>query len=267
MQLLKFKRREFSLSHPYQYIFVWWLLCVLTMLAFYNHADAKAVVQDNTNLCASAIMQAKTDSPKDILMGVALTETGRKKNGQFQPWPWSINAEGKGWWFETMGEAIEQVKALQASGIKSIDVGCMQINLRWHKDAFTSLEEAFNPFKNVQYAADNMAKNYSETKNWLLAAGRHHSFREDHAKKYREKVIANLEATATDLMKGKYINLDPSLKDRFTGKNRDKSLSSGPFIAFNEAPKGGLLRTSKGPLIQLGQERGLNLFSRVEQGG
>ena len=44
------------------------------------------------------------------------------------PWPWTINVGGVGKFFETKEAAIKEVKALQAKGNDSIDVGCMSYN-------------------------------------------------------------------------------------------------------------------------------------------
>ena len=45
------------------------------------------------------------------------------------------------------------VRAMQANGVRSIDVGCGQINLMYHPDAFPNLELAFDPQANAAYAA------------------------------------------------------------------------------------------------------------------
>ena len=60
-------------------------------------------------------------------------------------WPWTINVEGKGFHFKTKRDAIRFVKDQMTAGKESIDVGCMQINLKYHPDAFTSLDQAFSP--------------------------------------------------------------------------------------------------------------------------
>ena len=49
-------------------------------------------------------------------------------------------------------QAIAAVKALQARGVRSIDVGCMQINLSYHPHAFRDLDQAFDPHANAAYA-------------------------------------------------------------------------------------------------------------------
>ena len=64
-----------------------------------------------------------------------------------------MNAEGQGFYYDTKVEAVAAVRAMQARGIRSIDVGCMQVNLMFHPDAFVSLDEAFDPMANARYAA------------------------------------------------------------------------------------------------------------------
>ncbi|MDZ7712446.1 MAG: hypothetical protein U5L06_04740 [Rhodovibrio sp.] len=62
-------------------------------------------------------------------------------------------AEGRGRYLPSKAAAIAEVRDLQARGVSNIDVGCMQVNLHWHGDAFESLEQAFDPAYNVAYAA------------------------------------------------------------------------------------------------------------------
>jgi hypothetical protein len=62
--------------------------------------------------------------------------------------------ERPGWAvFPTKAKAIAHVRELQARGVRNIDVGCMQINLRHHPNAFPDLETAFDPEMNTAYAA------------------------------------------------------------------------------------------------------------------
>ena len=78
---------------------------------------------------------------------------------------------------------------MQAKGVKSIDVGCMQINLAYHPDAFENLEEAFNPYKNVEYGAKFLKKLYKQKgNNWNRAATAYHSNLPQKAKKYAIKL-------------------------------------------------------------------------------
>ncbi|MDA9735086.1 transglycosylase SLT domain-containing protein, partial [SAR116 cluster bacterium] len=54
-------------------------------------------------------------------------------------------------------------------GDVNMDVGCMQISLKWHSDKFSTLEEAFDPVININYAADFLKKLFSIHKDWNLA--------------------------------------------------------------------------------------------------
>ena len=77
----------------------------------------------------------------------------RSRHRHRHPWPWTVNAEGQGAFYDTKAEAVAAVRAMQARGVRSIDVGCGQINLMHHPDAFASLEQAFDPQANAAYAA------------------------------------------------------------------------------------------------------------------
>ena len=93
--------------------------------------------------------------PAHLLAAISRVESGRRDpaTGAVHPWPWSVNAEGQGASYDTKAEAVAAVRAMQANGVRSIDVGCGQINLMYHPDAFPSLELAFDPQANAAYAA------------------------------------------------------------------------------------------------------------------
>jgi hypothetical protein len=147
-------------------------------------------------LCIGAIQAAERrfDLPSGLLMAVALTETGRRVGNVLAPWPWSINAAGEGAWLEHRRAAIERTRALQASGVESIDVGCMQVNLRWHATAFDSLEAAFEPRTNVAYAARHLKELRARSRNWLEAAGYYHSADPARAGPYLARLHRNWSA-------------------------------------------------------------------------
>ena len=112
---------------------------------------------DPSVYCDTAIINAERviRLPARLLGAIAEVESGRSNDkGVIRPWPWTINAEGRGQFFATKQEAVAAVRTLQASGVRSIDVGCMQVNLMYHPNAFASLDEAFDPPANALYAAD-----------------------------------------------------------------------------------------------------------------
>jgi hypothetical protein len=145
-------------------------------------------------LCRDAVLQAERAGhiPERLMDAIAMVESGRRDpvSGAVYPWPWTINAEGVGHWYDSKAEAIAAVKALQARGVASIDVGCMQVNLMHHPTAFASLDIAFDPAANATYAARFLRDLYNQTYAWPLAAAAYHSFTPDIGADYARKVLA-----------------------------------------------------------------------------
>jgi hypothetical protein len=104
-----------------------------------------------------------------------------------------VNAAGEGRLFDTAREAMAWVRQRQEAGVASIDVGCLQINLRWHPDAFQSLDEGFTPALNADYAARFLRGLYEQTGDWRVAAGSYHSFTPE----LRDTYLASLEQNLT----------------------------------------------------------------------
>lgn len=124
-----------------------------------------------------AMYESMHHMPSNLIKAVSITESGKyvKSAGRPLSWPWTVNAEGKGYYFANKREAIRAVNAFRAQGIKSIDVGCMQINLKYHPDAFKNLEQAFEPKYNIAYAAKFLRDNYVKTRSWKEAIGMYHN--------------------------------------------------------------------------------------------
>jgi Transglycosylase SLT domain len=145
-------------------------------------------------LCRAAILQAERMGriPDRLMDAIAMVESGRRDpvSGAVYPWPWTINAEGVGHWYDSKAEAIQAVEALQARGVRSIDVGCMQVNLMHHPDAFASLDQAFDPVTNANFGARFLRELFEQTYAWPLAAAAYHSFTPDLGAEYARKVLA-----------------------------------------------------------------------------
>jgi hypothetical protein len=145
-------------------------------------------------LCRAAIQAAERAAgiPAQLLMAIGRVESGRRdpETGAFHPWPWTINAEGRGHFFPTKAAAIAAVQQLQAQGVRSIDVGCMQVNLRHHPDAFPNLEAAFDPATNARYAARFLTELNATRNDWQRAASAYHSQTPAFAEPYRARVVA-----------------------------------------------------------------------------
>ncbi|MBC7431551.1 MAG: lytic transglycosylase domain-containing protein [Rubritepida sp.] len=141
-------------------------------------APALALASD-AEACRRAIAQVEPRSglPPGLLGSIALVESGRADpaGGPPRPWPWAWNAAGESHYPPDRATALAEVAALQARGVASIDIGCMQINLRHHPAAFPTLEEAFDPLANVRYGARFLGQLYATHGEWPAAIARYHS--------------------------------------------------------------------------------------------
>lgn len=154
--------------------------------------------QDDPDLCrdAARAAAAETGVPYDVLMAIALTETGRARNGVLEPWPWAIHHDGQGEWFATKAEAVAMAETALQAGATNIDLGCFQLNIRWHAGAFVSVDDMLSPDRNARYAAQFLSDLYQESGDWSQAAGIYHSRTPEIAQTYRarfETILAGLQ--------------------------------------------------------------------------
>ena len=143
--------------------------------------------------CRQAIRAAEMAAgiPSQLMAAIGRVESGRRDaQGQVDPWPWSINVEGVDHVYETRAEAIAAVRGFQAAGKKSIDVGCMQVNLMFHPTAFASIEQAFEPAANAAYAARYLKELFAQTGSWEKATAYYHSATPELGTPYQQKVAA-----------------------------------------------------------------------------
>jgi hypothetical protein len=145
-------------------------------------------------LCHAAIQAAEREAgiPAGLMLSIARVESGRRdqQTGRAEPWPWTINAEGRGMFFPSLEAAVEGVRREQANGVRSIDTGCMQVNMRHHPNAFASVEEAFDPLANARYAARFLLALRERAGSWETAIGHYHSQTPERAEPYRARVLA-----------------------------------------------------------------------------
>lgn len=161
------------------------LLPVLLVLLM----PAAPAASDPSRLCDIAADRAATATgvPASVLRAISRTESGRSRNGALRPWPWTVNIEGEGRWFDSRAAALDWIESHRARGAVSFDVGCFQINHRWHGDAFDSVAQMFDPEVSGLYAARFLARLHAETGDWSAAAGAYHSRTEALARRYRAR--------------------------------------------------------------------------------
>lgn len=130
-----------------------------------------------------------------ILSAIARAESGRPVPPLrgIQPWPWAVNADGAAMYFDSKPAAVVWTRLALARGVRQVDVGCMQVNLQSHPQAFRDLDDAFDPAANADYAARFLRRLRDEAGDWPTAIGYYHSRTPALAADYRERVIAIAE--------------------------------------------------------------------------
>ncbi len=138
--------------------------------------------------CAAAIASTERGLgiARGLLPAIGLVESGHGGG----PWPWTIDVAGEDHFYATKAEAVAAVEALQAHGVRSIDVGCVQVNLLHHPTAFATLDDAFDPEMNVAYGGRFLMALRAELGNWPDAAAAYHSRTPEQAGPYLERVLA-----------------------------------------------------------------------------
>jgi hypothetical protein len=129
--------------------------------------------------------------PGGILAAIGRVESGRSDAaGHVAPWPWTIDAAGADSYLPTAAAAVASVSERQRQGLRNIDVGCFQVNLRQHPDAFATLQAAFDPQTNADYAASFLTVLRQRTGSWDAAIAAYHSAQPELGIPYRDRVFA-----------------------------------------------------------------------------
>lgn len=145
-------------------------------------------------LCRQAIIAAERAHgiPSHLLASIARVESGRRDqaSGSFNPWPWTINTDGQGSFYDNKAQAVAAATSMRARATRSVDVGCMQISLTYHPDAFPNMDAAFDPASNAEYGARFLVQLFEKTKSWPRAVELYHSATPEIGQEYQRRVYA-----------------------------------------------------------------------------
>lgn len=139
-----------------------------------------------SNACKTEIAAAshRHGIPEAVAMIVAKVESGHDAL--------ALNIAGWPARARSVADGVVALRRLQAAGIKSVDVGCMQINLKHHPQAFDRLEDAFDPRTNADYGVRLLKRLFAETRSWGKAIASYHSRDPDRQRIYLEAVKKTL---------------------------------------------------------------------------
>lgn len=167
------------------------LLMPLDLIA--AQIDGLSVI-DNVCLAEARRAEDQHGIPRGVLQSITRVEAGRKTvTGEYMPWPWTLNDQGKGLFFDTKKAAVDYLQEAVSAGDHSVDAGCMQVNTKWHMDGFFELADMLDPVQNADYAASFLLDLHAAHQSWDDAVKHYHS--SDPAKhvQYHARVLGELE--------------------------------------------------------------------------
>lgn len=136
-------------------------------------ASSCSGAQAAENVCEAEMIRAarENDVPVAVLYAVALTETGQR--GALHAY--AMNIHGRPVFNATLPDALATFGQARRQGESLVDIGCMQINWRYHGKQFASLEEMFDPARNVDYAARFLKSLHEREGSWTATVARYHA--------------------------------------------------------------------------------------------
>jgi len=204
------------------------ILCLSAVAARPAHAADEGVCTD-----AARVAAERTSVPFAVLLAISQVETGRGSGTDIQPWPWTINDSGTGSWFASQQEAEAQARAIIAAGRTSFDLGCFQLNYRWHGGQFASVEAMLDPEANATYAAHFLADLYRESGDWSVAAGAYHSRTEEYAMRYRDRFDTAYAALSDDPQQARVVAQRERVNDFPLLQPRDGQRAPGSLVPLD----------------------------------
>jgi len=221
-----------------------------------NTDTVAPAAQDPSLLCEYAAQEAARQEgvPLSVLTAISLNESGRKRDGRFRAWPWTVNMEGAGHWFDSREEALRYALAEYERGARSFDVGCFQINFKWHGEHFSSIEEMFDPMANARYAAQFLRTLYAEQGSWEGAAGAYHSRTPEYAERYAARFV-NFRNDLLDASGGEIPEIPDIVLAAYGGAPDAPRVNTYPLL---QAGSGAAL----GSLVPVGNASGIGLFGQ-----
>lgn len=106
--------------------------------------------------------EVRRQIPRGLLMAIAITESG--VGGA--PNPYAMNIAGRSYHARDFNDMANVINRNWQNGVRSIDVGCMQVNLRYHGHHFQHLTDLLNPTTNVEYGASYLIRLAADKGSW-----------------------------------------------------------------------------------------------------
>ena len=130
--------------------------------------------------------------PAEVLYAVGLAESARRvdSTGTVRPWPWTLNVQGKGFFYASRAQVQQALESFLDVGFESIDIGLMQVNWRYHQNYLESPQLALDPYHNLRVAAKILRECHQSRQDWWEAVGCYHAPNNPYrADRYRVRVF------------------------------------------------------------------------------
>ncbi len=134
------------------------------------------------------------DIPHTVLYAVALAESATQidQGDLYRPWPWTLNVAGRGYFFDSRLAAWQSLTGWLREGQRSIDIGLMQVNWRYHQKRLGTPWEALDPYHNLRVGAAILQECYETRQDWWSSVGCYHApANSNRADRYRRRVVSH----------------------------------------------------------------------------
>jgi hypothetical protein len=117
--------------------------------------------------------------PPKILYAMALQESGRHRQGEWAPWPWTLNISGCSVYYDSRHAMFEALMAALGDGLMRIDIGPLQVNWHWQFQKLGSPWLSTDPIYNTKIGSQILWNHYQQTGDWWQAVGKYHRAADD----------------------------------------------------------------------------------------
>jgi len=160
-----------------------WLIAICGLIPF------RAGWSTETVPAGYRAVAAEHGIPSTVLYAVALTESGCSGIGR--PWPWTLNVDGRGYFFDSRQAAWQALMKWLRAGRHSIDIGLMQVNWHYHKERLGTPWQALDPYHNLRVGAAILKTCFHTRQDWWASVGCYHAPTDpQRAEQYRHRVAS-----------------------------------------------------------------------------
>jgi len=205
------------------------LLCLLLPYQLAAQTGKSLASFDNICLVEAKRAEAKHGIPTGLLQSITRVESGRKMvTGEYMPWAWTLNDRGEGLFFDSRDAALAYLRDAVAQPDHSVDVGCMQVNTKWHGEGFLDIADMLDPVHNASYAATFLLDLHAAHQSWDEAVKHYHSNEPRKNVAYHRRVLAELEQFMADSGPALSSSGEDAKETASTAKSDDISVMPAP---------------------------------------